>query len=48
MTIGGWITLVLSLGFVWSLVIWCFRKVLTAPLPVEEEIAEDLEHFHSA
>jgi len=28
MTTGGWITMVLSLGLVWSGALWCFRKVL--------------------
>jgi hypothetical protein len=31
MTIGGWIWMVVSLGFVWGLVIWAYRKVLTSP-----------------
>jgi hypothetical protein len=48
MTPAGWIFLVVSLTFVWGLAIWCFRKVLTAPPDVEEEIAKDLEPFHSA
>lgn len=34
MTAGGWLTMVVSLAFVWGLVIWCFRRVLTSP---EEE-----------
>ena len=29
MTIGGWVTMILSLGFVWGLTFWCFRRVLT-------------------
>jgi hypothetical protein len=36
MTTGGWITMIISLAFVWGLVIWCFRKVLQTP---EEEQA---------
>jgi hypothetical protein len=44
MTPGGWITLILSLAFVWGLTIWCFYKVLTAPEPPDEEF----EHFRSA
>jgi len=28
MTIAGWITMVVALGLVWSLVIWCYRQVL--------------------
>ena len=48
MTPLGWIFLLLSLSLVWGLVIYCFHKVLTAPEPVVEQIAEDLEEFHSA
>jgi hypothetical protein len=25
---GGWIFMVLSVGFVWGLTIWCFARVL--------------------
>lgn len=28
MTTGGWILLAVSLTFVWSLLIWCYRRVL--------------------
>ena len=28
MTIGGWITLILSVGFVTTLFVWCIGKVL--------------------
>lgn len=31
MTIGGWITMIVSLTFVWGLTFWCFKRVLTAP-----------------
>jgi len=31
MTLGGWITMIGSLAFVWGLTIWCFRKVLETP-----------------
>ncbi len=31
MTAGGWVTMILSLTFVWGGVIWCFRKVLQSP-----------------
>lgn len=31
MTIGGWITMVLSLALVWGGCFWCFRKVLQTP-----------------
>ena len=48
MTAAGWTFLVVSLSFVWGLAIWCFIRVLTAPPETEQEIAEELEHFHSA
>lgn len=31
MTIAGWITMLVALGFVWTLVIWSFRRVLKSP-----------------
>ncbi|HET9441545.1 MAG TPA: hypothetical protein VFO52_15320 [Longimicrobiales bacterium] len=31
MTMGGWITMVLSLALVWGGCFWCFRKVLQTP-----------------
>jgi hypothetical protein len=31
MTLGGWVTMIVSLSFVWGLVVWCFRKVLRTP-----------------
>jgi NADH:ubiquinone oxidoreductase subunit H len=31
MTVGGWVTMISSLVFVWGLAIWCFRKVLATP-----------------
>jgi hypothetical protein len=31
MTTAGWIMMILSLAFVWSLVIWCYRKILRSP-----------------
>ncbi len=45
MTIGGWIFLIASLSFVWGLVIWCFKRVLSFP---EEPPAEPVKEFHSA
>ncbi len=48
MTPLGWIFLVVSLTLVWGLSFYCYFRVLTAPMPVEEEIAEELEHFHNA
>ena len=44
MTTLGWIFMLSSLTFVWSLTLWCFRKVLTAPEPP----AEQFEEFRSA
>jgi hypothetical protein len=29
MTIGGWIFMTVSLAFVWGLLIWCFRRILS-------------------
>ena len=48
MTVLGWVFLLLSTAFVWGLTAWCFYRVLTAPADVEQEIAEELEGFHSA
>ncbi len=31
MTIGGWITMLVALGFVWGLVIWCYQRILRSP-----------------
>lgn len=31
MTIGGWIFMTLSVGFVWTLAGWCYYRVLTTP-----------------
>lgn len=39
MTIGGWITMLLSVGFVTGLLAWCILKVLTTP--------GTSEHLHS-
>jgi hypothetical protein len=33
MTPAGWVFLLVSLGFVWGLAIWCFRKVFTLEDP---------------
>ena len=49
MTLGGWITMLLSVGFVVVLFLWCIFKVMTAPPegsdmahiePVEESQAD--------
>lgn len=31
MTIGGWVTMILSLIVVWVGTFWCFKKVLSSP-----------------
>jgi len=36
MTTAGWIMMAVSLGIVWSLAIWCYRKVLSTPQQKEE------------
>lgn len=36
MTPAGWIFMIVSLTFVWGLVIWCFRRVLTQEEPPAE------------
>ena len=33
MTTGGWLSLILSVGGVTSLLLWCIVKVLTTPEP---------------
>jgi hypothetical protein len=35
MTIGGWITLIISVGFVTSLFTWCIFRVLFAKPPLD-------------
>jgi len=39
MTIGGWIIMALSVGFVTGLLSWCIYKVLSTP--------GETEHLHS-
>jgi hypothetical protein len=31
MSIGGWVTMILSLTVVWAGAIWCYIKVLSTP-----------------
>ena len=40
MTAGGWISLILSVGFVTGLLVWCIWKVLTSRRP-----GQDLGHI---
>lgn len=35
MTTGGWITLILSVGFVTSLFAWCLSRILTGKQSVD-------------
>ena len=46
MTVLGWIFLVVSLAFVWTLTAWCFYRVLN--LPADHPVAEPAKDFHSA
>lgn len=39
MTLGGWIIMIISVGFVTSLLVWSLWKVLTTP--------GSTEHLHS-
>jgi hypothetical protein len=50
MTIGGWITMILSVGFVTGLFAWCIYRVLKGPEhpggyahvePIEEDQADE-------
>ncbi len=45
MTRGGWILMGLSLTFVWSLVAWCYYRLLSGP---PKEVPEPTRDFHSA
>ena len=40
MTAFGWIFMLTSVGAVWTLVIWCFRRVLTLPPDKDREVEE--------
>lgn len=31
MSTGGWISMCVSLSFVWGFAIWCYRRVLKGP-----------------
>jgi hypothetical protein len=46
MTTLGWIFLVSSLSFVWTLTAWCFYKVIN--LPPGHDVAEPAMDFRSA
>ena len=44
MTVAGWIFMCLSLTFVWSLVGWCYYRIVTTP----KEVPQPTKDFHSA
>ena len=44
MSFLGWVFMISSLAFVWGLMIWCFKKVLSAP----EAVPEQAKEFHNA
>lgn len=44
MTTLGWIFMIGSLASVWSLVAWCYYRILRAP----GKVPEPAKHFHSA
>ena len=44
MTLLGWLFLIASLTFVWSLTLWCYAKVLS----IREEPPGPVKDFHSA
>ncbi|MBP5621359.1 MAG: hypothetical protein J6X44_05030 [Thermoguttaceae bacterium] len=43
MTIGGWISMTITLGFVIGLFGWCCYKMTTAPETLEENLADTIE-----
>lgn len=45
MTLGGWIFMTISLTFVWSLMGWCYYRILAAP---PKEVPPPTKGFHSA
>lgn len=44
MTLLGWTFMLLSVGGVWTLTLWCFKRVLS----YKDAPAEEVQHFHSA
>jgi hypothetical protein len=39
----GWVFLIVSLGFVWGLMLWSFAKVLSLPPEGREEVGRASE-----
>jgi hypothetical protein len=42
MTTGGWITMILSVGSVTTLFVWCLYKVLTHNPPAEDVVEDSM------
>lgn len=42
LTTGGWLTMLLSVGSVTTLFLWCLYKVLTHNPPAEEVVEDSL------
>ena len=47
MTIGGWISMTITLGLVLGFFSWCCYKLVTAPETKEEELADALEELEA-
>lgn len=37
MTTGGWFLLIISLTFVWSLLIWCYSRILRGHTNIQDD-----------
>jgi hypothetical protein len=46
MTLGGWITLTLSLGFVLGLFVWCLRRLFYGSKAPDEKHLAHIELVH--
>ncbi len=46
MTLGGWITLTLSLGFVLGLFVWCLRRLFYGRSAPDEKHLAHIELVH--
>jgi hypothetical protein len=44
MTVLGWLFLIVSLTFVWTLTLWCFARVLS----IREDPPDPVKNFHNA
>lgn len=43
MTIGGWVSMTITLGFVLGLFGWCCYKMTTAPENVDVDVEQDMQ-----